>query len=200
MSLVIFRAAGLLLDYPDENLLELLPMIEQAVAEAGASADFAPTIAHLRGRPLMDAQAWHVQEFDLSRRHALHLTYWTDGDTRRRGEVLASIKQVYRDSGLLVDLQGELPDYLPMILEFATRHEQLGIAILNTYRASLELLRMGLADDNLPHAGVVAAVCHALGGITPRTRDEVRQRLAGPPTETVGLEPVLLPYPRIQGG
>ncbi|WP_226966018.1 nitrate reductase molybdenum cofactor assembly chaperone [Tessaracoccus defluvii] len=99
MSAVVFQAAGLLLSYPDEELLGRLDLIESAVAETRAAGRFAATFAHLRSLPLMELQSWHVQEFDLSRRHALHLTYWTDGDTRRRGEVLAGIKQIYRDSG-----------------------------------------------------------------------------------------------------
>ena len=200
MSAVIFQAAALLLGYPDENLLGRLDLIEEAAAEAGVAERFAPTIAHLRSMPLMELQSWHVQEFDLSRRHALHLTYWTDGDTRRRGEVLASIKQTYRDSGLVVDLDGELPDYLPMVLEFtATGAPELGVGILNTYRASLELLRIGLTEDKLPHAGVVEAICDVLGGPSPKTRAEVRDLLTTPPTETVGLEPTFLPYPQLQG-
>ncbi|MFI5504595.1 respiratory nitrate reductase delta chain [Corynebacterium kutscheri] len=201
MNAVIFQAAGLLLSYPDEELIERLPMIEQAVAEVGAADAFAPTIAHLRSLSLMDAQSWHVQEFDLSRRHALHLTYWTDGDTRRRGEVLLAIKQTYRDSGLLVDLDGELPDYLPMVLEFAaTGDPELGVGILNTYRASLELLRMSLSDDKLPQAAILEVICQTLGGASPKTRAEVQQLLQEPPQETVGLhDPVLLPYPKVQG-
>lgn len=200
MSAVVFQAAGLLLGYPDEELLDRLPVIEAAVAEAGAGEYFAPTLAHLRSMPIMELQSWYVQEFDLSRRHALHLTYWTDGDTRRRGEVLAAIKQTYRDSGLVVDLAGELPDYLPMVLEFAAvGHPQLGLGLLNAYRASLELLRIGLAEDKLPQSGVVEAVCAALGGPSPRTRSEVRDLLGGPPTETVGLDPTFLPYPQLQG-
>ena len=200
MSAVVFQAAGLLLSYPDEELLGRLDLIESAVAETGAAGRFAVTFAHLRSLPLMELQSWHVQEFDLSRRHALHLTYWTDGDTRRRGEVLAGIKQIYRDSGLFVDLDGELPDYLPMVLEFAAMGDpRRGVGILNDYRASLELLRIGLTEDGLPQAGVVAAICDALGGPSPRTRAEVRDLLTTPPTETVGLEPTFLPYPQLQG-
>ena len=67
---------------------------------------YAFDLAHLRGGSLQELQSWHVQEFDLSRRHALHLSYWTDGDTRRRGQVLADIKAVYRESGLVVDTGG----------------------------------------------------------------------------------------------
>jgi nitrate reductase molybdenum cofactor assembly chaperone len=141
-------------------------------------------------------QAQNLEEFDLSRRHALHLTYWTDGDTRRRGEVLAAVKQTYRDSGLLVDLNGELPDYLPMVLEFAAQGAPaIGVALLNTYRASLELLRIGLTEDGLPQAGVVAALCASLGGPSPQTRAEVQQLHDNPPTELVGLDGFLTATP-----
>lgn len=189
---VVYAGAATLLAYPDEALLERLPMVEAAAVEVGVADDFAPTIAHLRSAPLMEVQAWHVQEFDLSRRHALHLTYWTDGDTRRRGEVLTAIKQTYRDSGLVVDLAGELPDYLPMVLEFAANGAPaLGVGLLNAYRASLELLRLGLLKDDLPHAGVLRAVCDTLGGPSPATRAEVQRLVDGAPRESVGLEPFL---------
>ncbi len=191
---ICFQAASLLLSYPDEQLLATLDLVEEALAATSSGPLFAPAIAHLRSLPLRELQEFHVQEFDLSRRHALHLTYWTDGDTRRRGEVLAAIKQTYRDSGLLVDLDGELPDYLPMVLEFAARgDEERGLGLLNGYRASLELLRLGLRKDKLPHEGVVEAVCRSLPGPLAQDRSDV-QKLYGatfvdaPPIEQVGLE------------
>ncbi|MFT3876938.1 MAG: nitrate reductase molybdenum cofactor assembly chaperone [Propioniciclava sp.] len=195
---VIYAAASVVLSYPDAEVIDRLPLVEQALADAGALDGFADTLAHLRSMPLMEVQAWHVQEFDLSRRHALHLTYWTDGDTRRRGEVLASIKQTYRDSGLVVDLDGELPDYLPMVLEFAANGAPaLGVALLNTYRASLELLRIGLREDKLPQVGVLTAVCDTLGGPSPQTRAEVQKLVDSPPTELVGLDSFIstTPFP-----
>lgn len=197
---VVFQAASLLLSYPDEQLIEQLDSIEEALQETAAAVHFEPVLTHLRSMPLVEAQAWHVQEFDLSRRHALHLTYWTDGDTRRRGEVLAAIKQTYRDSGLWVDLGGELPDFLPVVLEFAaTGDPERGVELLHQYRASLELLRLGLAEDQLPHEGILIAICAALGGVSPSTRAEVQQLLVGPPQETVGLDATFLPYPQLQG-
>lgn len=123
---VVWQSAALLLGYPDETLLAGLPVIEQALAATADAEAFALLIAHLRGAELREVQAFHVQEFDLSRRHSLHLSYWTDGDTRRRGAVLAEVKQIYRDSGLVVDTGGELPDYLPMVLEFVARDPERG--------------------------------------------------------------------------
>ncbi len=186
---LIHQAAALVLDYPDATLLARLPTLREAVGATWAASLFAPVLDHLVG-DLYQLQAFHVAEFDLSRRHALHLTYWTDGDTRRRGEVLAAIKGVYRASGLVVDTGGELPDYLPMVLEFAVRDPGRGIPLLQRYRPSLELLRLGLADDHLPHAGVLAAVCRTLPGPAPKTRADVHAMVAAiAPVETVGLEP-----------
>lgn len=196
---VTYLAASWCLSYPDEELLGRIPLVRRALAEfPGLDRPFQDVLRALTTAPLGESQARYVQEFDLSRRHALHLSYWTDGDTRRRGEVLASFKQVYRDSGMLVDLHGELPDYLPMVLEFAATVDlDAGRKLLTDYRASLEMLRLALADDNLPQAAVVQAVCDSLPGRSPADRREI-MRMAGygPPSERVGLDaydPRLLP-------
>jgi nitrate reductase delta subunit len=188
---LVFQAAALVLTYPEAELLTRLDTIEAALARTEAAQPFSAVLAHLRRRTLSQLQSFHIQEFDLSRRHALHLSYWTDGDTRRRGEVLAEIKQVYRESGLLVATGGELPDYLPMVLEFAVADPERGVGLLQRFRASLELLRLGLAKDGLPHAGVLTAVCDCLPGESPRTHAEVQARYGEiRPVEFVGLDSV----------
>lgn len=189
---VVYLAAAWCLSYPDEELVGRVPLIRAALSEfPGTLPDFAPVLDLLEATPSLELQAQYVREFDLGRRHALHLSYWTDGDTRRRGEVLASFKAAYRGSGVLVDLDGELPDYLPMVLEFAARVDgEAGRELLQRYRASLEMLRLGLLRDTLPHATVLAAVCATLPGKSPQDEQEV-MRMAGygPPTESVGLDP-----------
>jgi len=189
---VTYQAASLVLSYPDESLLASLDTIEAALAGTPVAAQFADVLGHLRGSDLITLQSFHVQEFDLSRRHALHLSYWTDGDTRRRGEVLAEVKQVYRESGLVVDLCGELPDYLPMVLEFAAIDPGRGLVLLQRFRASVELIRLGLEHDRLPHAGVIAAICDLLPGESPRNRADVQARFGEvQPVEFVGLNDVV---------
>lgn len=187
---ICLQAASLLLAYPDQTLVDRIPVLREALATTPWAAHFEPVLDHLTGQSLVDAQAFHVAEFDTSRRHALHLSYWTDGDTRRRGEVLAGIKQVYRDSGLLVQLDGELPDHLPLVLEFAALGDpERGRDLLQRYRASLELLRLQLLKDGLPHAGILEAVCATLPGDSPTSRAEVQAMYdASMPTETVGLD------------
>ena len=78
-------------------------------------------------------------------------------------------------SGFLVDTHGELPDYLPMVLEYAAIADPVdGPALLQEYRPSLELLRFALLDER--HARTPAsstAVCATLPGASPADRAAV---------------------------
>lgn len=188
---VIRQAASWCLGYPDATLVDRVPLIRSALAEEGV-ADLDSFLNELQAMPLGDLQQRYVDVFDLSRKHALYLSYWTDGDTRRRGEVLAGFKQRYRASGFLVDTRGELPDFLPLVLEFAAIADPTaGEALLREYRPSLELLRIGLLEARTPYAEVVAVVCGTLPGPSPSDRAAVQAMVDGPPAESVGLEPYL---------
>lgn len=186
---VVRQVASRCLAYPDEELLAWLPSLRAALAEHSVREldgflDFVETT------PLRELERHYVEVFDISRRHALYLSYWTDGDTRRRGEVLAHFKAIYRASGFLVDTAGELPDFLPMALEFAAVADPAaGDQLLRDYRPSLELLRIGLVEDHTPYAALLTAVCATLPGPSPADRAAVQAMAGPPPIETVGLEP-----------
>jgi nitrate reductase delta subunit len=162
----VYKLCSLLLCYPDEQLLE-------ARAELAAAA----------GR-----------EFDLHKRCSLYLTFYGQGDRRDRGVALLRLKRMYRAAGL--PLEGpELPDYLPVMLEFAaTAPRGRGEIVLREHRPALELLRRALEDRGTPYADVLGAVCSTLG--EPSAADRARAiklAAAGPPSELVGLEPFAPP-------
>lgn len=191
---VVHQVASWCLSYPDDALDERLPQLTAALSEqpvAPTTEPLARFLGHLSGLSMPQRQHEYVGTFDLTSKHALYLSYWTDGDTRRRGEVLARFKQRYRDSGFLVDTRGELPDHLPMVLEYAALADpDAGRALLQEYRPSLELLRLALSEAESPYADVLVAVCATLPGPSPEDRAAVmRMAGAGPPTESVGLEP-----------
>ena len=152
---VVHQAASLCLSYPDDAVLGSAPMIGRALEEAAprAAASFAPLLAWWAETPAAQVQSVYVDTFDMSRRHALYLSYWTDGDTRRRGAVLADLKRRYREAGLAIDGTGELPDFLPVVLEFARHAPREGTALLQEYRPSLELIRIALGERGSPYAG-----------------------------------------------
>ena len=203
---VVYQAASVCLSYPDEQVLGLADVVDRALRESapGAVDSFAPLLEWWATVPHSEAQRTYVDLFDMSKRHALYLSYWTDGDTRRRGMVLAEFKQRYRDAGLELGETGELPDHLPLVLEFARHRPDAGADLLQEYRASLELIRIALAERDSPYARVVAAVCATLPGRSPEDRQQaMAMAAAGPPTESVGLEPYdprLLPLQPTGGG
>lgn len=188
------------LDYPTEALLARLPDLQAALAGVPRRqrAAMTPLLDHLAGTALPRLQLEYVDVFDMSKKFSLYLSYWTDGDTRRRGEVLAGFKARYRACGWLVDTHGELPDYLPMVLEYAAVADPVdGPALLQEYRASLELLKFALLETGTPYAGLLEAVCDTLPGTSPADAAAVHRMAAdGPPREQVGLDaydPRLLP-------
>ncbi len=197
---VVYQAASLCLSYPDDEVLDSASVIDAALRESAPQtvASFQPLLEWWAGTPRSQVRTEYVDTFDMSKRHALYLSYWTDGDTRRRGMVLADLKQRYRAAGVtLAQTGGELPDYVPLVLEFARHDPTAGAALLQEYRASIELIRIALTERGSPYGDVVAAVCATLPGASPADRQQAMALAAnGPPTESVGLDaydPRLLP-------
>ncbi|CAM5245133.1 Nitrate reductase molybdenum cofactor assembly chaperone OS=Streptomyces alboniger OX=132473 GN=narJ PE=4 SV=1 [Streptomyces alboniger] len=181
---VLYQAASLCLAYPDEEFHERLPLIE-----AAAPAELAGFLSHAAATEPRELAAHYVQVFDFKNRHSLYLSWWREGDTRRRGMALVRFKEVYRAHGL--EFSGEeLPDFLPAVLEFSALA---GPELLLEHRSGLELLRLALRDAGTPYADVLEAVCATLPGPSPRDQAEARALArSGPPREDVGLEPFAL--------
>jgi nitrate reductase delta subunit len=191
------KLLAVLLSYPDEELVEALPELRAAAAERPRAARRAlePLLAALAALPLPELRREYVETFDFDRRCGLHLTYHTHGDRRQRGLELVRLKRRYAEAGLPFE-SSELPDYLPVLLEFTALRPEQGIGLLASLRAPIELVRAALHDRGSPYAGVLDALCEALPRPTTRQLDEAR-RLAedGPPAELVGLEPFGAPGP-----
>ena len=185
------KLLAVLLAYPDEELLEALPELRDATAGLSRAERRAlePVLDALAVTPLAELRRSYVATFDFDRRCGLHLTYHTHGDRRQRGLELVRLKRRYAEAGLPFE-SSELPDYLPVVLEFASERPDDGTRLLTSLRPSLELIRSALHHRGSLYAGVLDALCEALPAPTARQLDEAR-RLAeeGPPAELVGLEP-----------
>lgn len=189
----VLQAASLLLQYPDRAWRANLPIITEALQllPHGAPRDeLLAFVDDARHRSATELEEHYVQVFDRKRKCCLHLTWWTDGETRRRGLSLARFKALYRTHGF--ELQnGELPDFLPVVLEFAARGDvTLGLQLLQEHRPAVELLRLALLDVNTPYAGVLTGLCALLPGVSPADEAAaIALARNGPPGESVGLTP-----------
>jgi nitrate reductase molybdenum cofactor assembly chaperone NarJ/NarW len=132
----ILKALGALLAYPSAELVAALPEIGvlidlEARLPREALADLVLLQEELGTADLLDAQERYVALFDRGRATSLHLFEHVHGDSRDRGPAMVDLKEVYARAGLQL-APGELPDYLPAVLEylalrpFAEAQEMLG--------------------------------------------------------------------------
>ena len=188
---VAARAASTLLRYPDADVLDTVPTVRAALVEvpAGTAGPLASVAEHLAAGDPRKLAEDYVETFDFRRRCSLHLTYYTHGDTRARGQALAELAGLYRAAGYRLD-GGELPDHLPAVLELAAHAGEPGWQLLHAHRVGLDLLATALERDGSVYAHTLAAVRRMLP--SPRPGDEAAARhlaATGPPAELVGLDP-----------
>jgi len=189
---VAFAAGSVLLRYPDERLIEDLALIVTATGglPKALRQPFEEFTEHLMTMPLLNLQAQYVTTFDLKRRSCLYLSYYLNGDTRRRGMALWQFQEAYRLAGFQV-LRGELPDYLPALLELAASGgEDMAIELMEQHRAGIHVLLAALDELSSAYAGVVRAVDSLLPAPVPGAiANALLLARKGPPTELVGIEP-----------
>ena len=121
------RVLALLLGYPDATLRAHLPDMgaalhaERALA-APRLAELDALIASVGRKAVMDVEADYVELFDRGRATSLHLFEHVHGDSRDRGPAMIDLTKTYEQAGLFLG-EGELPDFLPVVLEFASTLE-----------------------------------------------------------------------------
>ncbi|MGW0250027.1 nitrate reductase molybdenum cofactor assembly chaperone [Nocardia goodfellowii] len=189
---LVWRMAALLLDYPNADTLAMLDQLSSAAAELPEHMRpyFSELLAHLRATPPLELAASYVETFDLRRRASMHLTFYAYGDTRKRGMALLRFKHAYKHAGVELG-DHELPDHLPVLLEFAATVDPIGgERLLGEHLPVIELLRLSLSDTKSPYAGILGAVVATLPPLTTADRRKIAELAAqGPPEEEVGLDP-----------
>ncbi len=167
------RAFALLFDYPGEALQAHADEIAAELAglgapRGGASGTFAAggteaLLRHLRDAELLELQAEYVDVFDRGRSTSLNLFEHVHGDARERGQAMVDLLQQYREVGLELSSR-ELPDYLPVYLEYCSMLEpQAALDGLGEIAPLLVNLAAALERRDSPWLAAAAALC-ALAG------------------------------------
>jgi nitrate reductase delta subunit len=123
MSLSL-RVLARLLSYPDDALREHLDELRQALRseaelQPARLAEVETLIDSIATQNAIDAEADYVQLFDSGRRTSLHLFEHVHGDSRDRGPAMIDLAQTFEAAGLYL-AEGEMPDHLPVVLEYAS--------------------------------------------------------------------------------
>ena len=117
-----YRALAALIAYPTEALQAATGEIAVSLAEEGLvpapqRAAIDDLLAELAGRDIYDLQERYFALFDRSRTLSLHLFEHVHGESRDRGQAMADLIELYRGHGF-EPTASELPDFLPLFLEF----------------------------------------------------------------------------------
>lgn len=191
-----WQIQSLLISYPDQPLIDRVPLLRAATATLPRPlADpLSRFLDDAETTPLTELAADYVATFDHRKRFSPYLTYFAYGDTRKRGMALLRFKHAYRFAGLALD-DGELPDHLAVVLEFAATGDPIvGRRLLVEHRAGLELMRLGLRETGSRWAHVLDSVSATLPSLGRREHEAVARLAAeGPPEEEVGLAPFAPP-------
>lgn len=159
----IYKLLSALLDYPNQELVEHLPELNEFVAhnpeidraEREALQSF---LAHLQSMSVTELQADYVKTFDMTAEHSLHLTHHLFGDDKNRGPALIDLGELYKDYGVEV-VTNELPDYLPLILEFAAYMDDSEATVfLSDAKKVLGVLTENLQKAQSPYAALLSII------------------------------------------
>jgi nitrate reductase delta subunit len=162
------RALAWLLRYPDDALRAALPALREALHDeralvTGRLIELDALIDRLGRANALRAEMDYVELFDRGRRTALHLFEHVHGDSRERGQAMVDLAQTYERAGLRL-ADGELPDYLPAVLEFAsTQPPAQAREFLREIAHVVRALFSALVERRSAYASLAAAVLDLAG-------------------------------------
>ena len=167
MSLTL-RVLARLLSYPDDALRDHLDELRQALRHEAALpparfAELNALIDSLCVQSAIDAEADYVQLFDSGRRTSLHLFEHVHGDSRDRGPAMIDLAQTFEAAGLVL-AEGEMPDHLPVVLEFAsTQPPRQAQALLAEMAHIFNVIFSALHKRRSRYASVLGALIELAG-------------------------------------
>lgn len=173
------RALARMLSYPDAAMRELVPDLQKVLlSEAALSPQRLRGLSMLLGamldQDIIDTEQGYVELFDRGRATSLHLFEHVHGDSRDRGPAMIDLVKTYEQGGLLLDpdkIGGELPDYLPVVLEFASTLPEAAMRdFIGEIAHILNAIHTALIKRRSLYAHVLAAVLE-IGRQTVETVD-----------------------------
>ena len=161
------KIAAFLLEYPDQNWWEELPEYRAAVKELQTSQSrdvFLDLIEYIENFGAKEYEREYVRKFDFSQNTNLYLTTHNRTDFGKQSNEMLDYKKLFLDNGY--DLQKELPDYLPAVLELAANVEpEQTKKILETAQSKIELLRDRFIEAKLPQVFLLDVILAQLSAL-----------------------------------
>ena len=181
-----FKVLGLLMSYPKPEWVmhlddcKLLLRQEDFLPKKQMKAVLA-FIDELKGADIYAVQEKYVSTFDRGRSHSLHLFEHIHGESRDRGQAMVNLSDAYEEKGFYID-QAELPDYIPLFLEFLSLcPADEAVALLGEPIDIIATIAARLRERESSYASLFEAVV-ALSRVKP-SEEKIRDVLAEGPED-----------------
>lgn len=163
MTTRTYRALAALLSYPTADLqaatAEIASVLAaEAIIPPSHRAAITALLHEFATTDIYDLQERYFTLFDRSRSLSLHLFEHIHGESRDRGQAMADLIALYASHGLAMR-NDELPDFLPLFLEFLSL---LPRAEAQSMLAEAAAILRALADRLARRGTTYAAVMEAL--------------------------------------
>ncbi|MFD1158634.1 nitrate reductase molybdenum cofactor assembly chaperone [Roseovarius aestuarii] len=185
------KALSLILSYPTRELQAAMPEIGAVLASdtrltAAARRALRPLVDDLRSRDIYELEEQFVMLFDRSRTLSLNLFEHVHGESRDRGGAMVSLLETYRTGGF-EPATSELPDHLPVLLEFLSTRPVAEVQdTLADAAHILEALNTRLDRRESPYGAVFAALLQLSGA--KADKEAVAELLEQPEHDPEDLE------------
>ncbi len=181
----ILKIIALLIEYPDEALWESRDEAISLVAQDAPG--LLPFAQQYLNAPLLDRQAEWCEVFERGRATSLLLFEHVHAESRDRGQAMVDLMNQYEQAGLQLDCR-ELPDYLPLYLEYlsivpeAQAREGLQnvapiLALIGGRLKQRQVAHYQLFDALLRFAGSKLSSDSVTQQVSGEKRDDTRQAL-----------------------
>ncbi len=189
-----FKALSALLSYPSAALKDAAGAIREvlhaeALAPRWALDQLGNLLTEIETLDLYELQERYVFLFDRTRSLSLHLFEHVHGESRDRGQAMVDLRALYEEAGLDPDAR-ELPDFLPMFLEYlSTRPVEEARALLAEPLTVIAALKERLARRKTPYAAVLRVI-EAIAGVAPSAKelDALRKAPDDDPSDLEALD------------
>lgn len=162
---MVCKLISYLLQYPDAEWREGLPGVQEAIQSITNETVNQTLLTFLDEAQAVSSIEWqdaYVRTFDFDKKSNLYLTYALHGDERDRGPALIELKRRYEAAGFYMEVS-ELPDYLPMVLEFvAEAPEEDALGVLSSCHKALVTMSESIAGQKSPYGPLLSLMLQVI--------------------------------------
>ncbi len=186
-----FKILSALLSYPDQELIAAAPefgeiLDSERLIPAHHRRALDRLVEEIATGEIYDLQERYGLLFDRSKTLALHLFEHVHGESRDRGQAMVDLKAMYENAGLMV-AANELPDYLPLFLEFLSTQPSAATRELLGQTAHILAALAERLDRRQSSYKVIFNALVAIAAEVPQ-REAVAELLKGPDPDPMDLE------------